>query len=75
LTCQPAGETYVAYYRVYEKSFWQTEAVPGLERVTTPAVTFKTNLDKGKKKTYLITTVDRDGLESDHSLEIIVTGN
>jgi hypothetical protein len=75
LTWNPAGEADVAYYRVYEKSFWQTEAVPGLERVTAPPVTFKTNLEKGKEKTYLVTTVDRDGLESDHGPEIIVTGN
>lgn len=74
LTWNPAGEADVAYYRVYEKSFWQTEAVPGLERVTAPPVTFKANVEKGKEKTYLVTTVDRDGLESDPSMEVIVTG-
>ncbi|MDO9558956.1 MAG: hypothetical protein Q7I89_04630 [Syntrophales bacterium] len=75
LTWKPAGEADLAYYKIYEKSFWQTEVVPGLDRVTAPSVTFKTTLDKGKKKTYMVTAVDRDGLESDYSLEIIVTGN
>ncbi len=75
LTWNPAGEADLAYYKIYEKSFWQTEVVPGLDRVTASSVTFKTTLDKGKKKTYLVMAVDRDGLESDYSLETIVTGN
>ncbi|MBA4397770.1 MAG: hypothetical protein C0394_10395 [Syntrophus sp. (in: bacteria)] len=75
LTWKPADEADFAYYRIYEKTFWRTEVVPGLDNITSPAVAFKTHLDKGKKKTYVVTAVDKDGLESDYSLEITVTGN
>lgn len=65
----------LSHYRVYEKTFWKTEVVPGLERITAPSIAFKTSLGKGKTKTYLVTAVDQDGLESDYSAEIVVTGN
>jgi fibronectin type 3 domain-containing protein len=74
LTWKPGAEPDIAYYKIYEKSFWGAEAVPGLEKITSPSVTFKMALDKGKKKTYLVTAVDQDGLESDYSQEIVVTG-
>jgi len=74
LTWKPGREADIAYYKIYEKTFWQTEAVAGLDKITSPSVTFKTALDKGKIKTYLVTAVDRDGLESGYSPEIVVTG-
>jgi fibronectin type 3 domain-containing protein/TolB-like protein len=74
LTWKPGREADIAYYKIYEKTFWQTEAVAGLDKITSPSVTFKTTLDKGKNKTYLVTVVDRDGLESGYSPEIVVTG-
>lgn len=74
LAWKPGGESDIAYYKIYEKTFWRVEAVPGLDNVTSPFVIFKTTLDRGKTKTYLITVVDRDSLESDYSPEIVVTG-
>ena len=74
LTWKPGAEPDIAYYKIYEKSFWGAEAVPGLEKITSPSVTFKVALDKEKKKTYLVTAVDRDGLESGYGPEIVVTG-
>jgi hypothetical protein len=65
----------LAHYKVYEKTFWKTEGVPGLDRITEPSVMFKATLGKGKSKTYLVTAVDQDGLESGYSAEIVVTGN
>jgi fibronectin type 3 domain-containing protein len=74
LAWNPGDESDIAHYRIYEKRFWTTGAVPGLNHTTSPSVAFNTTLDKGKKKTYLVTAVDRDGLESDYSPEIVVTG-
>ena len=75
LTWEAVDEPDLAHYKVYEKTFWTTEGVPGLDRITEPSVTFKATLGKGKSKTYLVTAVDRDGLESGYSAEIVVTGN
>jgi len=74
LSWKPGGEPDIAYYKIYEQSFWTVELVPGMDHVTSPSSSFKTTLDKGKKKTYLVTAVDRDGLESGHSKEIIIMG-
>jgi fibronectin type 3 domain-containing protein len=74
LAWKPGGEPDIAYYRIYQKTFWGAEAVPGLDNKSSTSVTFKTTLDKGKKKTYLVTAVDQDGLESGYSPEIVVTG-
>jgi len=46
----------------------------GADKVTSPSVKFKVVLEKGKKKTYVVTSVDKDGLESEYSQEITVTG-
>jgi hypothetical protein len=75
LTWKAVDEPDLSHYRVYEKTFWKTEVVPGLERITAPSIAFKTSIGKGKTKTYLVTAVDQDGLESDYSAEIVVTGN
>jgi hypothetical protein len=75
LAWKPVAEKDLAHYKVYEKTFWKTDVVPGLERVTPASVQFKTVIDKGKKKTYVVTAVDQDGLESEYSTEVVVTGN
>ena len=74
LKWRPGPEPDIAYYRIYEKSYWSTETVPGADKVTSPSVKFKVVLEKGKKKTYVVTSVDKDGLESEYSQEITVTG-
>jgi fibronectin type 3 domain-containing protein/TolB-like protein len=60
----------IAYYRVYEKKFFGNEKIADEK---TNAFN-ETAPPKGKTKTYLVTTVDADGLESNSSREIIVTG-
>jgi hypothetical protein len=74
LTWDGVDKQDLSHYKVYEKTFWRTEGVPGLDRITSSSVTFRTALGKGKNKTYLVTAVDQDGLESDYSAEIVVTG-
>jgi uncharacterized protein len=67
-------ESDLAHYRVYEKTFWAMESISDAEKVASTGVNLKVVLDKGKKKNYVVTSVDRDGLESDFSQEITVTG-
>jgi hypothetical protein len=75
LAWRPNDASDIAYYKVYEKTFWRIEAVAGLDQIVTHSVTFNAKLGKGDIKTYLVTAVDRDGLESDHSPEMIVMGH
>jgi len=74
LTWKPGSEPDIAYYKVYEKSFWKADVVAGMDRITSTSASLKTVIDKGKKKTYLVTAVNKDGLESSYSPEIIITG-
>lgn len=74
LKWRPGPEVDIAHYRIYEKSYWSTEPVPGVDPVTSPFVKFKITLEQGKKKTYVVTSIDRDGLESAYSGDITVTG-
>lgn len=60
----------IAYYRAYEKKFFGNEKIAD----TKTNAFSETSPPKGKTKTYLITTVDADGLESNPSREITVTG-
>jgi fibronectin type 3 domain-containing protein len=60
----------IAYYRVYEKKFFGNEIIADAKTTTFS----ETSPPKGKTKTYLITAVDTDGLESIPSLEVTVTG-
>ena len=64
------SETDIAQYRVYEKKFFGNE-----KEADTKTTTFsETAPPKGKTKTYLITAIDEDGLESNPSREITITG-
>jgi fibronectin type 3 domain-containing protein/TolB-like protein len=70
LAWKPAAEPDIDYYTVYEKKFFANDKVaavrePKFSEAPPP---------KGKTKVYLITTTDRDGLESDPGPEITITG-
>lgn len=64
------GEKDIAFYTVYEKKFFGPEKIATVRETAfseaAPA--------KGETKTYLVTGTDRDGLESQPSAEISVTG-
>jgi fibronectin type 3 domain-containing protein/TolB-like protein len=60
----------IAHYRVYEKKFFGNEIIADEK---TNAFS-EPSPPKGKAKIYLVTTVDADGLESNPSREISVTG-
>jgi len=60
----------IAYYRVYEKKFFGNEKIADEKTITFS----ETSPPKGKTKTYVVTAVDADGLESNPSREISVTG-
>jgi fibronectin type 3 domain-containing protein len=70
LTWKKAAEPDVARYTVYEKRLF------GMEKITMVQETQFSEAapPKGKTKTYVITTTDRDGLESDPGPEITITG-
>lgn len=70
LNWKAATEPDLAHYTVYEKRLFGVEKITLVQeaRFTEAAP------PKGKTKTYLITTSDRDGLESDPGPEVTVTG-
>ncbi len=70
LTWQRGSESDISYYSVYEKRFY------GLDRINTvkPNSFAEAGLAKGKSKTYVVTAVDNDGLESEPSQEVTITG-
>jgi hypothetical protein len=70
LTWQRGSEPDISYYSVYEKRFY------GLDRINTvKANSFsEAGLAKGKSKTYVVTAVDNDDLESEPSQEVTITG-
>ncbi|MDO8723292.1 MAG: hypothetical protein Q7J31_13875 [Syntrophales bacterium] len=70
LKWEPASEPDIAYYTVYEKKFFGNEKI-----ITVTETTFsEPALPKGKSKTYVVTATDKDGLESEPSREITITG-
>lgn len=70
LKWERAPEPDLAYYTVYEKKFFGNEKI-----ITTGETIFnEPALPKGKSKTYVVTTTDKDGLESEPSREISLTG-
>ncbi|MCG2741571.1 MAG: hypothetical protein L6300_15255 [Syntrophaceae bacterium] len=70
LTWKEAAEPDIAHYTVYEKTFFGMDKIATVrERKFSEAAP-----TKGKVKVYLITVTDRDGLESDPSPEITITG-
>ncbi len=70
ITWQANREKDIAHYVVYEKRWY------GREKITTVQETrfSEGGLGKGKKKGYFVTAVDKDGLESDPSPEILIEG-
>jgi fibronectin type 3 domain-containing protein len=55
---------------VYEKLFF------GLEKINTVKITNFSEAGpvKGKSKVYVVTSVDKDGLESEPSQEVVISG-
>jgi fibronectin type 3 domain-containing protein len=70
LTWKAAGEPDIAHYVVYEKRFFGLEKIDVVKKTSFS----ETGLAKGKNKTYVVTSVDRDGLESEPSEEVMVVG-
>ena len=70
LTWQPNEESDIVHYVVYEKRWY------GTEKITTVKETrfSEAGPPKGKKKTYVVTAVDKDGLESDPCPELLIEG-
>jgi uncharacterized protein len=70
LTWQRGSEPDISHYSVYEKRFY------GLDRINTVKANSFTEagLAKGKSKTYVVTAVDNDDLESEPSQEVTITG-
>jgi hypothetical protein len=68
LSWKPGRESDITHYVVYEKSFF------GLQKIDTVKATSFSEAapDKGKNKTYAVTSVDKDGLESEPSQEVTV---
>jgi fibronectin type 3 domain-containing protein/TolB-like protein len=71
LTWQRGSEPDILYYLVYEKRFY------GLEKINTVKENSfsEAGLPKGKSKTYVVTAVDNDNLESEPSQEVTITGS
>jgi len=68
LRWNPGPEADLDQYIVYEKRFLGREKVASTRETTYSDV----SLSKGKSKTYIVTVVDRDGLESEASSELTV---
>jgi uncharacterized protein len=70
LTWQLGSEPDISYYVVYEKRFY------GLDRINTVKANSFTEagLAKGKSKTYVVTAIDNNELESEPSQEVTITG-
>lgn len=70
LTWAPASESDISHFVIYEKKFFGNSKIAEVSapQFTEPAP------PRGKSKTYVITAVDKDGLESDLSDEISITG-
>ncbi len=62
-------ETDISHYVIYEKSFFNLEKLAEVKGINHT----DTSLVKGKNRTYVVTAVDRDGLESAPSGELIVS--
>jgi hypothetical protein len=69
LSWKPGKESDISLYIIYEKKFF------GLEKMAEAKSTNYTDnsVAPGKSKTYIVTAIDRDGLESEPSVEMIVT--
>ncbi len=68
LSWKPGRESDITHYVVYEKSFFSLQKIDTVE-----ATNFsEASPAKGKSKTYAVTSVDKDGLESEPSQEITI---
>jgi len=70
LTWQPNGEGDIVHYVVYEKRWYGTEKIATVKETRFSEAA----PPKGKKKTYVVTAVDKDGLESDPCPELLIVG-
>jgi fibronectin type 3 domain-containing protein/TolB-like protein len=70
LTWRLSGEHDIAHYTVYEKKFFGVEKIATVREPTFS----ESGPQKGKTKTYVISSTDKDGLESEPGAEIPVTG-
>jgi len=70
LSWKAASEPDVTHYVVYEKRFFGLEKLDIAKKTTFS----ETGLAKGKNKTYAVTSVDKDGLESEPGEEVTVVG-
>ncbi|MCX5854395.1 MAG: hypothetical protein NTZ24_07460, partial [Deltaproteobacteria bacterium] len=70
LAWKAVSESDVTHYVVYEKRFFGLEKIDIAKKTTFG----EAGPAKGKNKTYAVTSVDRDGLESDPSDEVTVVG-
>lgn len=70
LKWEPAAEPDIAYYTVYEKKLFGNEKII----TVTETIFSEPALSKGKSKAYVVTSTDKDGLESEPSREITITG-
>jgi fibronectin type 3 domain-containing protein/TolB-like protein len=68
LNWKPGSEPDISHYDVYEKGFF---GIKKIATVKTPGFTGE-SLPKGKQKTYVVISVDKDGLESEPSEEITI---
>jgi fibronectin type 3 domain-containing protein/TolB-like protein len=70
LTWKAGNERDISHYNVYEKRFF------GLEKIHTVKITNFSEAGpvKGKSKAYAVTSVDKDGLESEPSQEVTISG-
>ncbi|MFA4910408.1 MAG: hypothetical protein WC649_05125 [Desulfobacteria bacterium] len=68
LNWKPGSEPDLSHYDVYEKGFF------GIKKIATVKTLGFTgeSLPKGKQKTYVVISVDKDGLESEPSEEITI---
>lgn len=69
LSWKPNQETDISQYIVYEKSFFNLEKMAEVKSTNYT----DSSIVKGKSKTYVVTAVDRDGLEGEPSAELTVS--
>jgi uncharacterized protein len=69
ISWKPNKEADISQYIVYEKSFFNLEKLAEVKSTNYKG----SSLVKGKSKTYAVTAVDRDGLESEPSAELLVS--
>jgi uncharacterized protein len=69
---QPSPEKDVASYTVYEKGFFKPVKIAA--EITQTSYLDERSLKAGKERVYVVTAIDRDGLESEFSKELTVIG-